>query len=72
MRPSVANVMLSMKKEHGLTAADEDTTSESKVDNNRTEDYVCNYGCLHLSIGFFLRSTDDNGKEGDGEQLLRV
>lgn len=61
------------KKEHGLTVADEDATSESKVDDKEgTEDYVYNYGCLHLSIGLLLRSADDSVKEGDGERLLRV
>ena len=36
------------------------------------EDYVYNYGCLHLSIGLLLRSADVSVKEGDGERLLRA
>lgn len=60
------------KKEHGLTVVDEDATYESEVDKKRMEDYVYNYGCLHLSIGLLLRSADDSVKEGDGERLLRV
>ena len=62
------------KKEHDLTVADEEVpTGENKVDvKEGKEDFVYNYGCLHLSIGLLLRNADDSVKEGDGERLLRV
>lgn len=36
------------------------------------EDYVFNYGCLHIALGLMLRNAEDSVKEGDGERLLRL
>ncbi|XP_032220244.2 uncharacterized protein LOC116603311 [Nematostella vectensis] len=60
------------EREHDLVAADEAITESESTSNYNEEDYIFNYGCLHLSIGLLLRDADDAVKEGDGERLLRV
>ena len=51
---------------------EKESMEEDEKEEKETEDYVYNYGCLHLSLGLILRNADDSVKEGDGERLMRV
>ena len=66
------------KEVHGIITEDlmqlsttiNDEESE-KVHDDKKEDFVLNYGCLHISLDLLLRNAQDAVK-GDGERLIRT
>ena len=65
------------KEVHGIVTEDSmqfpSNDEESReTEDKEKEDFIFNYGCLHIALGVMLRNAEDSVKEGDGERLIRV